>query len=432
MARADSRLRERVIFVVGARRSGTNWLERILTAHPEVVAVPTETYIFSHGIEPLTERFQHANPSAPVMGRTFVSRDALIDGARELVDRVLLETLELQDPNARYIVERTPWHASHLPLIAEVYPDAHVLHIVRDGRAVARSLVSMPWGPESIEEAAAEWSKTIRDARAGGASLGDRYREVVYEDMVGDPRARTREVFDWLGLELTDATWRRILSEAGAEFNVDPGSPGIRTDKWRDELSQSELRAIERVAGAELDLLGYERATASGAARGTEPVGAKIRTAARVLARPRSSLRERRARRFARRLHVDQIAHNETVARFERLVASGDEGPARALLGKRVWVRIDEGSGPRESRGAEAADALLDALAGHGAREVRMLSGQTHASPYAVTTIATYELSGGEVWTRSLVYGTTGGQIRSVGLYRHQLAPAERPAAATV
>src|SRR4051794_17938627 len=94
MPRSQSPLRDRVLFIVGARRSGTNWLERILTAHPGVVAVPTETYLFSHGVQPFSELFQHANPTAPTMGRTFLPRDDFLDGMRDLLDRVFLETLE--------------------------------------------------------------------------------------------------------------------------------------------------------------------------------------------------------------------------------------------------------------------------------------------------------------------------------------------------
>src|SRR5439155_13937772 len=249
MGRADSPLRDRVVFVVGARRSGTNWLARILTAHPSVVGLPSETYLFSHGVARFAELVQHANPGSMVMGKVFMERAEFLDAIRELVDRVFLDNLERLGPDSTYLVGRTPAHVSHLGLIAEVYPDARAIHVVRDGRAVARSLVSMDWGPDTIEEAAREWCEAIDGGRAGVEALGDRYREVRYEDLLADPRARAAELFDWLGLGVTDAEWERVLAEAGSEFNVDPGSPGVRGDKWRDELSDDEVRAVERVAG---------------------------------------------------------------------------------------------------------------------------------------------------------------------------------------
>jgi hypothetical protein len=432
MSRDQSPLLGRVLFIVGARRSGTNWLERILTAHPEVVAVPTETYLFSHGVQNFAERVQHANPKAPTMGRTFMPRDAFLDAMRNLVDRVLMETLERKESGARYIVERTPWHASHLPLIADVYPDARVVNIVRDGRAVARSLVSMPWGPETIEEAATEWRKAIDDTRGGQALFGERFLEVSYERLLEQPRPHTKEIFDWLELDLSDGTWDKIILEAGAEFNVDPGSPGVRSDKWRSEVSDADLRVFETVAGEQLELLGYRRAASE----------LKVPSPGRDLRRLLSSdqlrkaqgwlrsLRERERaaneRAFSRRLHEDQIRHNETVADFERLIAEGRDDAARALLSPRLSARIQVGTSTREDRGDAAIAHLLETLAEHRDRGIDLVSGEVYATPYGLTTVATYDLADGTRQARTLAYNVRGGRITEVGLHLHECVPAAK------
>ena len=436
MSRVDSPLRDRAVFVVGARRSGTNWLERILTAHPAVVAVATETYIFSHGIQPLAESFQHANPSAPSMGRAYIPRDAFLDSVRDLVDRVMLEPLSENGGGARFVVERTPWHASHLPLIADVYPDGRVIHIVRDGRDVARSLLSMPWGPDTMAEAAEEWRRSTADAQEGGRAFGDRYLEVVYEHMLEDPRRRTAAIFDWLGLDLSDETWKRIEDEAGSEFNVDPGSPGVRAEKWRGELSATDVSTFEEIAGGQLDALGYARAApapggrARAAAAGLRERiggGALGKTALR-LRHPRGELRRRRERRLGQRLHSDQIASHELVGRFERRFTDGDEDGARELLSPRVSVSIEaSGRGVAASDRRGSVDELLQILGAHRELGVRVLSGRTHASPYSVTTIAHYSLPDGSRWLRVLVYGTRRRRIASIGLHLAELPADGRP-----
>jgi hypothetical protein len=423
MSREESPLRDRVIFIVGARRSGTNWLGRILTAHPSVAGVPTESYLFSHGIKPLADRFQHANPGAPSIGRTFVQRDDFLDPLRDLVDRVLLETIARQKPEARYVAERTPWHVSHLPLIADVYPDAKVINIVRDGRDVARSLISMPWGPPGMAEAAEEWRTAVEDGCAGSRLLGERYRQVVYEDLLADPGTQTQAIFDWLDLDVSEEGWERIRIEAGSAFNVDPGSPGIRGQKWRDELTDAELRTFERIAGDQLDLLGYPRAATK-----SPPTRASLRprTVIEALRREATRLyRTRRAgrrRRLARRMHSDQIAHNEVVANFERHVAAGDEAAARALLAPALRVKLRDGARSSESRGGAAADELLAALREHRDRGMRLESGETQASAYAVTTITTYSLDDGSRWVRTLVYNVPAKRLREVGLHRYRLS----------
>ena len=60
-----------MIFNVGARRCGTYWLQRITCAHPAVAEVPSETYVFSHGIAPLMERFHHDDPEYEEVGQVY-------------------------------------------------------------------------------------------------------------------------------------------------------------------------------------------------------------------------------------------------------------------------------------------------------------------------------------------------------------------------
>ena len=154
----------------------------MLTAHPLVADVPSETYLFTQGIKPLFERFHHGLLSSTTPGQLHVERRVLLDATRDFCDAVLAPHLT---PGARYLSERTPGHAEATDTIAAVYPDAHLIHIIRDGRDVARSLVSRDWGPDSIAVAAREWRDAIFAARSGAPA--ERYREVRYEDLLADP-----------------------------------------------------------------------------------------------------------------------------------------------------------------------------------------------------------------------------------------------------
>src|SRR4051812_1353323 len=179
-----------MIFNVGARRSGTFWLQRIVTAHPDVEGVSGETYFFSHGIAPLFERFKHGVRATPAVGRIWMDRDQLLDATRDFSDRVLLSQFET---GARYLAERTPAHGEHLGLIGELYPDARVVHIIRDGRDAARSLLAKQWGPDTIEAAAREWRDSVVAARAAG--FPGRYVEVFYERLLRGLEPEVRRVF---------------------------------------------------------------------------------------------------------------------------------------------------------------------------------------------------------------------------------------------
>jgi len=242
-----------MIFNVGARRSGTYWLQRITCAHPAVAEVPSETYVFSHGIAPLMERFHHDDPTYEEVGQVFARRERVIAAVRNLCDTVFGEFVQEGQTHA---AERTPWHVYHLPLIAEIYPDARFVHIIRDGRDAARSIVAQPWGPDSVKEAAEEWRSSVAAGRAAAPALGDRLLEVRYEEVLDDPRAGIMRIHAHLGLE---GGLEEALEAAGAKANIGRHDKQIGAGKWRDDWGRRELRDFERVAGDQLRELGYDQ-----------------------------------------------------------------------------------------------------------------------------------------------------------------------------
>jgi hypothetical protein len=260
VSRADSALLGKMIFNVGARRSGTFWLQRIVTAHPAVSAVANETHLFSHGIAPLAERFQHAQPGSAQVGSTYIERESMLDAMRDFCDCVFAPMLE---PGRQRLAERTPLHALHTGLIADVYPDAQIVHIVRDGRDVVRSLLAQQWGPDNVVAAAREWRSSIESARAGAAG-SDRYLEVRYEELHADPATLVTELYGWLGLPVDDAILALATAEARLERNLDPGATPAGPGKWRTVLTPDDLAAFEDIAGDMLYGLGYEPQTALG------------------------------------------------------------------------------------------------------------------------------------------------------------------------
>jgi hypothetical protein len=118
---------------------------RIIGAHPDVVYLPSETFLFAH-LDDFARNF-HASTGSAQVGALYAERDDLIRGLRSLCDAIL--TPWLRGGAVERILERTPLHTANLDLIAELYPEARVVHIIRDGRDVARSLAAVRWGPGS-------------------------------------------------------------------------------------------------------------------------------------------------------------------------------------------------------------------------------------------------------------------------------------------
>jgi Sulfotransferase family len=417
MGRGQSPLQGRLVFATGCRRSGTNWLQRILTAHPDVAGMPSETYLFSGALSKVAERFQHANPGSPKTGKVFMSRDGMLDAMRDFADRVFEENLERIAPGARYLVERTPWHVYDLELIGEVYPDARAIHIVRDGRDVARSLLSQDWGPTRMEDAAEEWRSSVTAGRSAGKALGPRYLELRYEELLAAPESGIRGMYEWLGLETDGGPLERALAEAASEFNVDPKAPGVAAGKWREGLSGADVAAFDAIAGDLLEELGYER---GGSPAAWPSLGTLRRRAGSVrrLAAPGALRRGGHARHLGEQPESDYVVFE----RFLERVAAGQLDAALDMLGPQALVRIVDGARTREGRGTEGARLLRRHLAGHAQLGPRVLSGNVHPGHHTSTSVATYRLLDGRTLARTLAVSVSGGKVTSLSLFEFELA----------
>jgi hypothetical protein len=239
MGRDGSPLRDRVIFVEGAPRSGTTWLVNLLATHPEIAGVEAESHLFDFGVDRL---FDNLEGRGAVSGlQSFLDRDELVDLVRDFCDGVFTKMRSHVSSASMpaFVVEKTPMVGGTDPLDLErkrdVYPDGWYIHIVRDREAVARSLMRSPWMPDRSHAACAGlWDSTVGRARA---VLGDlpRYREVRYEDLRADPAQCCRELFEWLGvdagedaLETVRILSREKFSDIGAVSGVGGGATRTR------------------------------------------------------------------------------------------------------------------------------------------------------------------------------------------------------------
>jgi hypothetical protein len=429
-----------MIFLVGARRSGTNWLHRIVAAHPDVASIPSETYLFSRGIGPLSERFQHGSPGSHALGVIYMERARFLDAMRDFCDQVFTGMGDIVRPGASRICERTPENTTALDLIGDIYPDARVVHIIRDGRDVTRSLASQDWGPGSIRAAAEEWVTSVSKARLDGKNL-EHYFEVRYEEMLADPRPHVTELYRWLGLDARDEIVEAALTEAGVAFNVDPRFPTVAVGKWRDSFSPDDERVFDEIGGPLLQQLGYESevSVAPDASLSPPPTPVSAPTASAPTAAPRLSSLSRPIRRAAgavlRRLgatttagHFDAEFHRRVFAVQEAVdallgaVATRRFDDITTLTSDTVLCRVVTSTADRQARGEAGLSLLVGALRADPALHGTHVRGDVHPAVPMFTVVSTYRTGDGRTHDRVLTVMVEGGRISRVAYYRAPLA----------
>jgi hypothetical protein len=410
MSRADSPLAGRMLFLVGARRSGTNWVQHLLTLHPAVAGLPSETHLFSHGVAMLRDRVQHGLTSSTKTGSIYMNRDDFLDATRDWCDAVFGPTLS--STGARILVERTPMHAHHLDLIAAVYPDARVLHLVRDGTAVARSLLAQEWGPTSLRDAAREWADVVRAVHASDVP---HLREVRNEDIVADPVTAVASLWEWLGLDVTDDLRAAVRQEAAKPVNVTAGRPGT---SGPGPLSAAEAATVVEEAGAQLSVLGYPppQGPRTGAHEGPPEPHRRAPALRQLLDRGRAAVRRARPAPGQPTAAVGGMLWSEAAqAAVDRLTAALETRDRDALgrvLTPDAQVTVDSATAVR---GDAAVAALLQAATpATGARQV---FSAVHPANPAFTVAVSHVRPGHPPSWRVLVVTPRGEQVASVACY---------------
>lgn len=287
--------------VVGAPRSGTTLLRLMLDAHPEI-AIPPETGFLAlaepwldspPSAEAFVDAITNYPPDAPTWPDFGIDRGAFRDALRREAPptpadavRFFYRTYAARFGKRRF-GDKTPIHCFSLPAIVRLLPEARVIHVVRDGRAVAASWRRTWFAPgPTMTDLAAAWRRHVEAVRTAVSAHGVRVLDVPYEALVTDPARMLRTVCAWIDLRF-DASMLHYHESAAARL-VEHGDrvrrdgtvvathaqrlaqqAGVRRppareriDAWRRDLSPAEIAEFERDAGTLLEDVGYARRSA--------------------------------------------------------------------------------------------------------------------------------------------------------------------------
>jgi hypothetical protein len=245
------RLDDRIVFVIGSPRSGTTFLAGAIGSLPGFVDLgelaPVKAAVPELAALPRAEAARRLRRTLAVARRV-----GLVGSVRA--------------------VEQTPELAHLTQVLPLAFPDATIVHIVRDGRDVACSLLEKPWlkreqsssddaglrygsyarfwvepdrraefeGASDARRAAWVWRSYVTAARANASAV-----EVRYEAVAADPAAVAATIAQRL-----DAPPKPL---GAALKRAHGGSVG----RYRRDLTPEQLADVESEAGPLLRELGY-------------------------------------------------------------------------------------------------------------------------------------------------------------------------------
>jgi hypothetical protein len=279
------------VFIVGCPRSGTTLMQRILDAHPHLAICPESFWVvyFYKKCIGLTHE-GHVTPELISQLLTYYKfyrmKAAKADLAKLIECQRSISYADfvtgIFDHYGEYwqkplVGDKTPDYVRNLSTLRFLWPQAKIVHLIRDGRDVCLSAINWKrkadrlksqfstWEQHPVTTAALWWKWHICKGLEDNRSLGqEHYFEMRYEALIAQPEEECARLCDFLGLPLDQSMLKFHEGRIKTEVSLDaknawmPITPGLRN--WRTQMPPEDVERFEAAAGDLLGELGYSRA----------------------------------------------------------------------------------------------------------------------------------------------------------------------------
>lgn len=257
----------RPVFIIGSPRSGTTVLARSLAEHPELWT-SHESYflngLFGDGRAGSVHSRQ-SRRSAPGWLKT------------EQVDRaeflayvgVGLNALFTSRAGGRRWIDQTPLYTLFATELAELFPDALFLHIVRDGRRVVNSMASfldkfegrpealrhVPHWATDFTEACRTWTDYVARADELVHAHPTRALTMVNEELSEDPARGFATIQRFLGVPPSPAPAERFgAGRINSSYGRDAARSAARAEEWDAWTPQQRAVFLDEAGPTMVDM----------------------------------------------------------------------------------------------------------------------------------------------------------------------------------
>ena len=270
------------IFEVGVARSGTTILSLMLDAHPRI-AIPYESHFFVdyyRNRDSVNRKL--ANPDARKEVMAGILNERYV---REWDYTPSLESLDLSECTdlagaIRAVYEayadhhgkdiwgdKTPGYITHINVLNDLFPDAKFIHLIRDGRDVALSLMKQWFGPNDFVSALKFWKERALVGERMLAMLpADRVFALKMEELALYPEETLRNLCHFLEIEFVPEMLTAFNQNAAAKVGDRIGThhTGLsgpldisNVTRWDKELSAADQAIAWEYAGSLFEEFGY-------------------------------------------------------------------------------------------------------------------------------------------------------------------------------
>lgn len=279
--------------MIGAERSGTTFVRLLLDHHPQIafqfefeLAVDC---VSDNGDLPKIEEYVEWLDTNRIFHHSQYTINHSLDYPH-LVDNFLRQkqTKSGNKPILGATVHR------HYGRLRHIWPDAKYIHIIRDGRDVARSMVGMGWGGHPWVSCVS-WLECEREIDELQPKIApENWIELRYETLLEDIEAELDRICQFMGTKydpkMLDYTQNSTYKKPDPKLAY----------QWRQKMPKRDLRLVEGRIGDMLVARGYKLS-------GYPPIHASRLVATRITLQSKLRCAVLRIRRYGIGLYLTEL-----------------------------------------------------------------------------------------------------------------------------
>ncbi len=179
---------------------------------------------------------------------------------RTIVDFIYKKHAELYSSSVKYIGDKTPYLILRIDWVLSLYPNAKIIHLYRDGRAVVASRMAV--FNETIEQASNRWLWSLKAVSKLKSKGYSNLLEVCYEDLVRKPESSLRKICTFLDLPYSAKMLEDEVVEMGDDVlahhsNTKESLSVKHIEKWKNQLSEADKLFLDKRLKKQLQKLNY-------------------------------------------------------------------------------------------------------------------------------------------------------------------------------
>lgn len=271
-----------ISFLISSERSGSNFITKLLDGHSNICG-PSTKHVFNpvlrnlYRYQPLQDEkrweelikdiYELLRINFSVWSTSFTINSLLALAPRGDINSLLKNIFytEAKNHGKQHIFIKENHVYEFLPYLLINYPESKYVCLVRDPRDMALSWKKNPSHPGGVVKAAKQWKVDQQNMLKTHDTLQSMSILTTYEKLITDTESELKKIIGFLGLSYEpemldfhkDELTQKNAKQQKAWKNLSKSVISNNKNKYREELSEQEIKYIEKICYYEMMYLGY-------------------------------------------------------------------------------------------------------------------------------------------------------------------------------